>query len=158
MMIMRVIAVMFLLLSFVFAEAHAGGNGASTINVMPLPSSVIVLSGQMKLYVSFTVGTSGYTDARLERAIVRMQHRLRRRTGLVLPLGVAPIGVPATLTVAVKEAGPTYPKFSEDESYSLEINPEHATLNANTVVGAMRGMETFSQLVTGDPMDTTSHW
>ena len=50
----------------------------------------------------------------------------------------------------MKEAGATYPKFGEDESYSLEINPEHATLSANTVVGAMRGMETFSQLVTGD--------
>ena len=142
---------MFLLPIFVFSSAYAGTNGMSAINVMPMPASAQVQVGQLKLYISFNVGTSGYTDARLERAIVRLQHRLRRRTGLALPLGVAPIGVPPTLTVAVKEGGATYPKFGEDESYGLEINSEHATLRANTVLGAMRGMETFSQLVAGDP-------
>jgi hexosaminidase len=147
---MRVIAVMLLLPSFVFAEAQAGGNGASSINVMPMPASVKVSSGKLKVYLSFTVGAGGYTDARLERAIARMQHRLRRRTGLALLLGPAPVGTPPTLTVTVKEAGGAYPKFGEDESYALEINSEHASLTAATVVGAIRGMETFSQLVTGD--------
>jgi hexosaminidase len=141
---------MFLLPIFVAVSAQASPNGSAAINVMPLPASVKVSPGQLKLYVSFTVGTSGYSNPRLEQAIVRMQHRLRRRTGMVLPLGLAPIGAPPTLTIAVKEAGAAYPKFDEDESYSLTINSEHATLTAATVVGAMRGMETFSQLVTGD--------
>jgi len=141
---------MLLLPIFVFAGAPAGVNGASAVSVMPLPASVKVNAGKLRLDASFTVGTSGFTDARLERAILRMQHRLRRRTGLVLPLGVAPVPAPPTLTVAVKEAGATYPKFGEDESYSLSVEGDRATLSATTVVGAMRGMETFSQLVAGD--------
>jgi hexosaminidase len=134
----------------VYAVAQPGANGTSAINVMPMPSSVKVSAGKLRMYVPFTVGTVGFSDARLERAIVRLQHRLRRRTGLTLPLGVAAVGTPPTLTITVKQAGSEYPKFGEDESYSLEINSEHAALRANTVVGAMRGMETFSQLVAGD--------
>jgi len=139
-----------LLPTFVFAGTQTGTNGSVSVTVMPLPSSVKVLPGKLKLDTSFTVAATGYTDDRLERAIVRLQHRLRRRAGLVLPLGVAPSGATATLTVAVKEAGAAYPKSGEDESYALQITGEHATLTADTVVGAMWGMETFSQLVTGD--------
>jgi len=134
----------------VYASAHSGTNVISAINVMPMPASVKVSAGKLRIYLPFTVGASGYSDRRLEKAVVRMQHRLRRRTGLTLPLGLAAVGTPPTLTVAVKEAGPAYPKFGEDESYSLEINTEHAALTAHTVAGALRGMETFSQLVTGD--------
>src|SRR5271165_2284305 len=149
-MTMRALVAMLLLPIFVFAGAPAGVNGASAVSVMPLPASVKVNAGKLRLDASFTVGTSGFTDARLERAILGMQHRLRRRTGLVLPLGVAPVPAPPTLTVAVKEADATYPKFGEDESYSLSVEGDRATLSATTVVGAMRGMETFSQLVAGD--------
>ena len=141
---------MILMPLFVFAEAEPGTSGTSAINVIPMPASINASAGKLRMYLPFTIGTSGFTDARLERAIVRMQHRLRRRTGLALPLGLAPTGTPPTLTITVKEAGPEYPKFGEDESYTLEINSEHAALTANTVVGAMRGMETFSQLVSGD--------
>ena len=83
-------------------------------------------------------------------AILRLQQRLEGRTGIVLSLGVAPSEKPATLTIAVKTRGEQYPKFGEDESYALEITGDHATLTANTVVGAMRGMETLLQLVAGD--------
>ena len=134
----------------VYASAHSGTNVIPAIIVMPMPASVNVSAGKLRIYLPFTVGTSGYSDARLEKAVVRMQHRLRRRTGLALPLGLAEVGTPPTLTVAVKEAGPAYPKFGEDESYSLKINTEHAALTANTVAGALGGMETFSQLVAGD--------
>ena len=64
---------------------------------MPLPASVKVSPGKLKLDASFTVATNGYSDARLKQAIVRMQQRLRRRTGLVLPMGVAPAGNTVTL-------------------------------------------------------------
>ena len=124
----------------VYASAHSGTNVISAINVMPMPASVKVSAGKLRIYLPFTVGASGYSDRRLEKAVVRMQHRLRRRTGLTLPLGLAAVGTPPTLTVAVKEAGPAYPKFGEDESYSLEINTEHAALTAHTVAGALRGM------------------
>ena len=141
---------MILMPTFVYARAQGTANGTPAINVMPMPSSVKVSDGKLRIYLPFTVGTSGYSDARLEKAVVRMQHGLRRPTGLTLPLGLAPVGTPPTLTIAVKQGEAAYPKFGEDESYSLAINNEHAALTAPTVVGAMRGMETFLQLVTGD--------
>ncbi len=53
------------------------------------------------------------------------------------------------MTITVKQGGAAYPKFGEDESYALDITGDRATLNSNTVVGAMRGMETLLQLVSG---------
>ena len=68
---------------------------------MPLPASVKVSSGKLKLDTSFTVASNGYSDTRLEHAITRMQQQMRRRTGLVLPLGVTPGG--ATLLTRLGE-------------------------------------------------------
>ncbi len=147
-MILRLLAVMVILP--LITSASVQSDAPPPINVMPLPSSVKITPGELKLEELFTVATDGFADARLTHAIVRMQQRLRSRTGLVLPMGVAPAGSAATLTVAVKQAGAAYPKFDEDESYALSIDGTHATLQANTTVGALRGMETLSQLVTGD--------
>src|SRR5271167_2893253 len=99
MMLIRIVMAMVLLTTFFSAEAQTGTNGASAINVMPLPASVKLTPGKLKLDTNFIVVTDGYSDARLERAIVRLQHRLRRRTGVVLPLGVATSGTSAALTV-----------------------------------------------------------
>ena len=134
----------------VVASAAAPSDAPSPVAVMPRPASVNVSSGKLKLDASFTVASNAYSDARSEQAIVRMQQRMRRRTGLALPLGVAPAGNAVTLSVAVQQAGAPYPKFGEDESYTLTIDASHATLQANTTVGALRGMETLSQLVSGD--------
>jgi len=142
---------MLLLPVLAFAAGQPGTNAASTIKVMPLPATVQIRAGELKLDGSFAVAIHGHTDARLEAAILRLQRRLEGRTGIVLPLGIAPSGTPAVLTVAVKARGEQYPKFGEDESYALEITGDHASLSSETVVGAMRGMETLLQLVSGDP-------
>ena len=147
---MRILAFMLLLPLIAAASAQSRGNSPSTLNVMPLPAVAQVSPGKLKLDAGFTVAIAGTTDPRLARASVRLQERLRRRTGLVLRLGAAPLTTAATLTITVKELGPTYPKFGEDESYTLAIDATHASLQANTSVGAMRGMETLSQLVAGD--------
>ena len=140
---------MLLLPAFVFA-APPDGNGMSSTSVMPLPANVTVAPGKLKLDAAFTATAAGASDPRLERSIVRLQERLRRRTGLALPLGLSANGTAATLTVTVKAASPAYPQFGEDESYSLTLDATHATLQANTTVGAMRGLETLSQLVAGN--------
>ena len=132
------------------AITQPGGAAPATVNVMPLPAVVKISPGKLRLDATFTVVVDGLADPRLERSVGRLQERLRRRTGLVLPLGVAPAGSAATLTIKVKEAGPAYPKFGEDESYTLTIDAAHAVLLANTTLGAMRGLETLSQLVAGD--------
>ncbi len=147
---MRLLALLLLLPLLASASAQSGGDPASTLNVMPLPAAVQVVPGKLKLDAGFTVAIAGTNDPRLVRASLRLQERLRRRTGLVLRLGSAPSATAATLTITVKESGPAYPKFGEDESYSLAIDANHAALQANTSLGAMRGMQTLSQLVVGD--------
>ena len=48
-----------------------------------------------------------------------------------------------------KETG-KYPKLGDDESYTLTVHTTGAELKAATDIGAMRGLETFLQLITAD--------
>ena len=118
------------------------------LNLMPVPASIQIGQGQLKLDSSFTIATSGYSDARLVRAIGRLQHRIEARTGVQIPLGVAS-GSDAVLRIECGSGSPEIPKLGEDESYSLEVGEKAATLKANTVVGAIRGIETVLQLISG---------
>ncbi len=116
-------------------------------NLMPLPALMHVTPGALKLDGSFTIGTTGHSDARLESAIRRLQSRIEGRTGIELPLGVAGNGNTPTLSIDCAGAGSAYPKLGDDESYTLEVAAQHATLKASTVTGAIRGLETVLQLV-----------
>ena len=73
----------------------------------------------------------------------------KRYTQLAFPhgWGAPGVGLPA-LDVKVDAAGATYPSLTDDESYKLRITGASATLKARTVWGVLRGLETFSQLVT----------
>ncbi|KAK0044933.1 beta-hexosaminidase subunit alpha [Biomphalaria pfeifferi] len=52
-----------------------------------------------------------------------------------------------TLLVNSKTGGHGGPSFEMDESYTLSITPTGALLSSNETWGAIRGLETFSQLV-----------
>ncbi len=119
-------------------------------NLMPMPTVMSIHAGMLKLDSSFTVGMTGHSDARLENAILRLQDRIEGRTGIELPLGVADNGNTATLSIECGSAGSAYPKLGEDESYTLGVEAQHATLKANTVTGAIRGLETVLQLVSAN--------
>ena len=56
-------------------------------------------------------------------------------------------GSGATLTIAVKSAGEQIQSVDEDESYSLNVTSNGIQIEAQTVVGAMRGLQTLVQLV-----------
>jgi hexosaminidase len=148
--IMRSLIPMLLLPVLAYASDQSGSNAVATISVMPLPASVQTRPGKLKLDGSFAVAISGDGDARLLSAILRLQSRIEGRTGLVLPHGIAPAGAKVAMTVSVTTSGGQYPKFGEDESYALDIGADRASLSATTVWGAMHGMETLLQLVSGD--------
>ena len=81
----------------------------------------------------------------------------KRYTQLAFPhgWGAPGVGLPA-LSVVVDAVGARYPALHDDESYKLRVTATAATLKARTVWGALRGLETFSQLVAYD-FDTGSY-
>src|SRR5258706_6584214 len=118
--------------------------------LMPVPSAIHFLSGRLKIDASFTVGTDGHTDARLEAGIYRASRRLEGRTGFEFRRGPASDSQTATLLIQCKGPGSPVPSIKEDESYSLEVSEKQADLRAATVIGAIRGLETFLQMLEGD--------
>src|SRR5256884_9795174 len=120
------------------------------MNLMPVPASVQIQTGRLPITSSFNVAVKNYTDDRLRAGIDRMLRRLAGRTVMTLPADLATDEGAATLVIQCERAGETIPSLGENESYSLEINDNQARLVAPTVVGALRGLETFLQLLQGD--------
>jgi hexosaminidase len=116
---------------------------------MPVPAVLRFNSGRLAVTPSFTIATTGYSDPRLLAAIDRMARRLEARTGLTFERGPADNAAAATLLIQVQSAGKEIPAVDEDESYTLEVSDSQAVLSAPTVVGALRGLETFLQLLKG---------
>ena len=117
---------------------------------MPVPASVKLQAGRIPVSGTFSVATKGYVDDRLRKGIARMITRLAGRTVLSLSYDLAPDETAATFVIQCDGAGDTIPSISENESYRLQITDKQARLLAPTVVGALRGMETFLQLLQGD--------
>lgn len=119
-------------------------------NLMPVPQVMDFRAGRMRVDKSFTAATLGYTDARLARGIARAVKRLGERTGLEFPRAAPPDPWSATLVIRCGGAGADVPQLGADESYSLEVAERQSILTAPNVVGVLRGLETFLQLLEGD--------
>src|SRR3569832_763790 len=110
--------------------------------LMPLPVQVETRSGALAIDNTFSISTAGCTDPRIAPAAERLAARIARQTAIPM------LGEPAVkLTVECAADGAEYPALGEDESYTLDVTPSRATLNAATAVGALRGMETFAQAI-----------
>jgi hexosaminidase len=119
-------------------------------HLMPVPAAIQFQTGRLKIDAAFAVAIDGYTDARLEAAIFRAARRLEGRTGFEFSRAVAGDKQTAILLIQCKAAGSAVPSVREDESYTLDVSDKQAVLKAPTVVGVLRGLETFLQLLTGD--------
>jgi hexosaminidase len=131
-------------------EPAAGVMSPARLSLMPVPASVKMQAGRLPVTSTFTVATSGYADDRLRAGIGRMITRLAGRTVLSLSPNLAANENSATLVVQCEGAGEAIPSTNENESYRLEVNDKQARLVAPTVVGALRGVETFLQVLQGD--------
>ncbi|MEZ5320471.1 MAG: family 20 glycosylhydrolase, partial [Vicinamibacterales bacterium] len=75
---------------------------------------------------------------------------MQGRTGDVLTRSPAADPGSATLWVDVAAASPAIPGLGDDESYRIDSTGGQLRLTAGTVVGALRGLETALQLLSGD--------
>jgi len=133
------------MLCSIFASSSVTEPGQ--LSLMPMPASVQLKTGQLVVDSSFSVGISGHSDVHLRRAVELFLDSLRRQTGMP-PLDMkVDSAVQARLVVHSERASKKVQELGEDESYSLEISPDGAKLDAVTPLGIMRGLQTFLQLV-----------
>jgi hexosaminidase len=138
---------MFYAVSAQLADAQVPGQ----VNLMPVPASVQMGTGQLVVDSSFSVGIGGLPDPQLRRAVDRFLNNLRRETGMLpLDMSVADASK-ATFIVTATHSSKEVLELGEDESYTLEVTASGAKLTAPTTLGAMHGMQTFLQLVVNTP-------
>jgi len=133
-----------------FCAAAFAQQLQSQHNLMPVPAALKFQPGRLPVTELFTIAVRAHNDARLQAGLDRMQQRLGARTGFTFARGLNPNASAATLVIACQGPGLTIPAANEDESYTLDVSNAQAVLAAPTVVGALRGLETFLQLLGGD--------
>ncbi|MGC2718539.1 MAG: family 20 glycosylhydrolase [Candidatus Acidiferrales bacterium] len=133
-----------------FSQSSQTSPVASTIRLMPLPSTVQPGEGALAITSAFSVSLKGYTEPRLDRASRRFLHNLAGVTGLSIGAATEDLSKPA-LVVTTDQASARIQNVDEDESYTLEVTPTQATLHAANVLGTLHGLQTFLQLVQVTP-------
>jgi hexosaminidase len=108
---------------------------------MPAPWKAELAPGRQMIDATFSVSAAGCSDSRVESAANRLTARLSRQTGIAMRPGR-----PA-LIIECRGAAPEYPALYENESYALDVTSAGSRLQAETATGALRGLETFAQLV-----------
>ena len=121
-----------------------------SIRLMPMPANFQSGTGRLLIDHSFSITLTGKQGTRLQHAAHNFLHELSTRTGM--PLDSKPGNrSPATLVIRVEHEGKKVQELGENESYELEIQSSGARLTAPTDLGALRGLQTFLQL-----LETTS--
>ena len=71
-----------LMLSALMIPLTVRPQGQRPLYLMPVPANVQIGSGHLLVDASFTVGFTGYTEPRLDRAAQRFLRQLSRQTGM----------------------------------------------------------------------------
>src|SRR5215218_1283389 len=146
----RTLISLLLLSCFVPQAAAQAPAPAARHNLMPVPAGVRFNPGRLAVDKTFTVAAAGHLDERLRAGVERALRRLEGRTVSELARGLSGEAAGAKLLVEARAPGHAVPSVEEDESYTLEVGERQAVLRSATVVGALRGLETFLQLLEGD--------
>jgi hexosaminidase len=137
----------FMLIAFATGTPRGRAQqGQPAMNLMPYPSGVQPGAGALKIDSSFTVGFTGYTEPRLDRAAERFLHQLVRETAIPINEKSSATSK-AVLVIHTDHASKEIQELGEDESYILEVSATGAKLSAPTPLGALHGLQSFLQLV-----------
>jgi hexosaminidase len=142
-----------LLMTILVMATTTAEQESQVLRLMPWPENVKTVPGSTRFIVenSFSVSVLANADRHLRKAVAIFLDDLRRHTGS-LPLDFA-FAEPqkGQLQISVEHASKEIQELGEDESYTLEVTPSAANLKASTTLGAMRGLQTFLQLVEVTP-------
>jgi hexosaminidase len=123
---------------------------STTLDLMPVPRSVALRDGRLPIDSTFTVAIVGVSDGRLQRGVTRALNRLAKRTAITPKRASTVDSAAWRLVITARGPGQPIQSETEDESYTLDVGPERASLVGTTVVGVLRGLETLLQLVARD--------
>mmetsp|Transcript_3994 Transcript_3994/g.8994 ORF Transcript_3994/g.8994 Transcript_3994/m.8994 type:complete len:532 (-) Transcript_3994:311-1906(-) len=130
------------------------GQTAAQPPLMPLPDSYsVAMEGEVVLDGLFKFSAEGAAeqDPLLQRAM--------ERYSALIAAPAASTGSLKGCTVVVDVAANTSSIVGADESYQLSVSASDCQITAPTTWGALRGLETFSQLLvraSGQPADTAA--
>jgi hexosaminidase len=126
----------------VLLASLAAAQSQPQLNLMPMPASVQLGTGQLPINESFSV--TGFHDWSLNEAVVRFESQLSWQTGI--PFHPEP-DTPTTLTIHVGHGFEAVLQLGENESYELTVTASGAQLSAPNALGVLHGLQTFLQLV-----------
>jgi hexosaminidase len=134
--------------AFLLIVISAAAQTERQLNLVPMPSSVQLGTGQLRIDQSFSIAVAGTHDASFERGQRRFLAQLSQLTGIRFRPRAGGGGVvPPTLQIRVERGREDTQKLGEDESYQLAVTESMAQLSAATPLGALYGLQTFLQLV-----------
>jgi hexosaminidase len=113
--------------------------------LLPRPAQITSAGGSIPFTKDFAVSLNGIHNRILEDAARRTLDAMETYTGI--PLRKELQSSSAILTIQVQDATGTRPTLDTDESYSLNSTGDRIVLRAQTIFGAMHGLETLQQLL-----------
>ncbi len=123
--------------------------GQMKLNLMPMPKTIEFYEEEFVLREDFRLEFEDYYSENLAQYSTRFLKHLSNKTGLFFPniyLDEKDFTGESNLVIDVKRSAQL--KLGENESYILEIMKDKIKLNAETEIGAYRGLETLLQLLT----------
>jgi len=150
------LAACLMLLAPVFAET-AEEQHSPTLNLMPVPAQLELGDTAIEIDSEFSVTIEGNgATSRLRRGVQRMLRRLSDRSALFFDNATfLQVEGRSMASMVVTANGEGKLGTNEDESYRLTITSDGIALQAATDIGALRGLETFLQLLTLDENGVT---
>src|SRR2546429_3834455 len=124
----------------------AAAQSKRQLNLMPMPSTVQLGTGQLAINQSFSIAVTGFQDPRLKRGVQRFMSDLSRQAGMLLTQSPAQSSSP-TLLIHADHASEEVQRSDEDESYELAVSESNAKLSAANPLGIFHGLQTFLQLI-----------
>lgn len=116
-----------------------------TVDLLPLPAKLQIKGSFLELTNNFGIELEGpgSDDARIVTAVRRIEQRLSTMTEDKIKGQQGNKNI--AINIKTQVAGPQ--RLKEDESYSISVGADRAVLEANTIYGALRGVETLLQLI-----------
>jgi hexosaminidase len=128
------------------AQGDSPRAHAPVTALMPQPRSIDYGDGWLRVMAGFQVEWLGYRSSMLDRAVLRLQSGVGRRTGL----DVGRAGG-AQLRIDCQTEDKEYLTIDEREHYSLVVKDDAIVLTADGPAGVLRGLATLRQSITNVP-------